>query len=325
MLFSKLIDLCALYDLHKKRSKEYQFSGVPEMDSEDIKEFYKVDHSINIQFYNEVSDLQKYKIAKFEYQSLIESGNPFNDLVSGEAYLNRNEDAPNVIFVHGWRMDSNERVKKIFHEKMIDLDWNLYYFTLPYHFAREPEESLFSGEYMVSANIQRTVKSTQQAVVDLRGLIHWIKKNKKGPVILIGVSLGGFITNLTALVESEIDVLTSVFYANRLSYSIWNTNPGKYIKKDLSVHGVTYDELLESWKITEPSQATPIMNQKNILLISAKYDQYVHMKDTSYLWEAWNKPTRYIYNCGHAGIVLKRKQIALDTIGFIRKRIFENE
>ncbi|MGI2763197.1 alpha/beta hydrolase [Bacillus cytotoxicus] len=261
MLFSKLIDLCALYDLHKKRSKEYQFSGGAEMDFEDINEFYKVDQSIDIQFYNEVSDLQKYEIAKFEYQSLIESGNPFNDLVSGEAYLNKNEDAPNVIFVHGWRMDSNERVKKIFHEKMIDLDWNLYYFTLPYHFAREP----------------------------------------------------------------EIDVLTSVFYANRLSYSIWNTNPGKYIKKDLSVHGVTYEELVESWEITEPSQATPIMNQENILLISAKYDQYVHMKDTSYLWEAWNKPMRYIYNCGHAGIVLKRKQIALDTIGFIRKRIFENE
>lgn len=139
------------------------------------------------------------------------------------------------------------------------------------------------------------------------------------------MSLGGFITNLTALVEPEIDVLTSVFYANRLSYSIWKTNPGKYIKKDLSVHGVTYEELVESWKITEPSQATPIMNQKNILLISAKHDQYVHMKDTSYLWEEWNKPTRYIYNCGHAGIVLKRKQIASDTIEFIRKRIFENE
>ncbi|MGM2743269.1 alpha/beta hydrolase, partial [Bacillus cereus group sp. Bce013] len=43
------------------------------------------------------------------------------------------------------------------------------------------------------------------------------------------------------------------------------------------------------------------------------------------LWEAWNKPTRYLYNCGHAGIVLKRKQIVLDTIEFIRKRIFESE
>ena len=78
---------------------------------------------------------------------------------------------------------------------------------------------------MISANIERTVVASRQAVADLRAFIQWIKSNKSGPVILIGVSLGGFITNLTATLESNIDVLVSVFYANRLSYSIWHTNP----------------------------------------------------------------------------------------------------
>ncbi|EEM38653.1 hypothetical protein bthur0004_54370 [Bacillus thuringiensis serovar sotto str. T04001] len=47
--------------MHKKRSKEYQFSGVPEMDFEDINEFYKVDRTINMHFNSEVSNLQKNK------------------------------------------------------------------------------------------------------------------------------------------------------------------------------------------------------------------------------------------------------------------------
>ncbi len=152
-------------------------------------------------------------------------------------------------------------------------------------------------------------------------MINWIKRNKKGPVILIGISLGGFITNLTALVEQEIDVLVSIFYANRLSYSIWNTNPGKFIRADLEFHGVTYEELVQHWKIIEPNQAMPIMNKENILLIAAKYDQYVHFQDTDYLWSSWDKPTRYMYHTGHAGIVLRRKKIAFDTIEFIRRRI----
>ena len=59
-------------------------------------------------------------------------------MVSGEVYLNSNENAPNVIFVHGWRMDSNARIKNIFHKDMLNLGWNMYYFTLPYHFEREP-------------------------------------------------------------------------------------------------------------------------------------------------------------------------------------------
>ncbi len=32
---------------------------------------------------------------------------------------------------------------------------------------------------MVSANIERTVQATRQAVADLRALIKWIKTNKK--------------------------------------------------------------------------------------------------------------------------------------------------
>ena len=98
---------------------------------------------------------------------------------------------------------------------------------------------------MVSANIERTVQATKQAVADLRALIKWIKTNKNGPLILIGISLGGFITNLISLVEEEIDVLASIFYANRLSYSIWNTIPGKFIREDLEHHGVTYDDLID--------------------------------------------------------------------------------
>lgn len=218
-------------------------------------------------------------------------------------------------------MESNDKVKKIFHNQIMKLGWNMYYYTLPFHFDREPNDSLYSGEFMVSANIERTVQSTQQAVVDLRTLINWIKTYKEGPIVLIGISLGGFITNLTALVEPDIDVLASIFYANRLSYSIWKTDPGKYIKSDLENHGVTYQELIDYWNITEPSQALPKVKKENILLITAKYDEYVHFEDTEYLWSSWDRPTRYIYSCGHAGIVLKRKKIGIDTLNFIRNRI----
>lgn len=323
LIFSKLIDRYALYDLHKKRSGEFQYTSLSNtaLDIKDIEFFYKVQPS-NIHFNIKHAKQEKeYMVGKFKYKSSVQSGDSRNDSVTGELFLHENEDAAHVIFVHGWRMDSNERVKKIFHDHMTNLKWNMYYFTLPYHFERKPNQSLFSGEYMVSANIERTVQATRQAVADLRTLIKWIKANKNGPLILIGISLGGVITNLTALVESDIDVLASIFYANRLSYSIWKTNPGKFIRKDLEHHGVTYNDLIDYWKITEPSQALPKVKKENILLISGKHDLYVHREDTDYLWASWEKPTRYIYTCGHAGIVLKRKKIATDTINFIQNRL----
>ncbi|MFD0084245.1 alpha/beta hydrolase [Priestia megaterium] len=324
MLFSKLIDHYALNDLHKDRSEEYQYyidsAHIPI--NIDRETFFEVPASLSDIGLNITSKDKGYSIGEFGFESLIPSGDDLNDYVRGEAYLNESESKPNVIFVHGWRMKGFDRVKKIFHNSIMNnLGWNMYYYTLPYHLERQPETSLYSGEFMVSANINRTVESTRQAIVDLRALIQWIKNNKQGPVIIIGVSLGGFISNLVATLESEIDALVSIFYSNRLSYSIWNTIPGKYIRQDLETHGVNYNDLVKYWELTEPNQATPKMNKDNILLISAKHDQYVHIQDADLLWESWGKPTRYVYNCGHAGIVLKRKKIAKDTISFLQNKL----
>ncbi len=324
MLLSKLIDYYALYDLHKDRSKENQyhidFDHAPTNIDRDV--FFEVPSSLAGIDLNITSKENGYSIGDFGFESLRPSGDHPNDYVRGESFLNEVGNKPNVIFVHGWRMKGFDRVKKIFHDSIMNnLGWNMYYYTLPYHLERQPEASLYSGEFMVSANINRTVESTRQAIVDLRALIQWMKNNKQGPVIIIGVSLGGFISNLVATLESEIDALVSIFYSNRLSYSIWNTIPGKYIRRDLESHGVNYNDLVKYWELVEPNQALPKINKENILLISAKHDQYVHIQDADLLWESWGKPTRYVYNCGHAGIVLKRKKIKKDTISFLQNKL----
>ena len=324
LLLSKLIDYYALYDLHKDRSKENQyhidFDHAPTNIDRDV--FFEVPSPLADIDLNITSKENGYSIGEFGFESLRPSGDHPNDYVRGESFLNEVGNKPNVIFVHGWRMKGFDRVKKIFHDSIMNnLGWNMYYYTLPYHLERQPEASLYSGEFMVSANINRTVESTRQAIVDLRALIQWMKNNKQGPVIIIGVSLGGFISNLVATLESEIDALVSIFYSNRLSYSIWNTIPGKYIRRDLESHGVNYNDLVKYWELVEPNQALPKINKENILLISAKHDQYVHIQDADLLWESWGKPTRYVYNCGHAGIVLKRKKIEKDTISFLQNKL----
>lgn len=52
-------------------------------------------------------------VGQFKYKSSVQSDDSRNDSVTGELFLHKNENAPHVIFVHGWRMDSNERVKNI--------------------------------------------------------------------------------------------------------------------------------------------------------------------------------------------------------------------
>ncbi|MCM3603137.1 alpha/beta hydrolase [Robertmurraya korlensis] len=323
MLISKFIDRYALYDLHKKKSKISHYLTPQDITQETIdrETFYK-SNPVNVTI--DLSSTEKdYKIGSFAFNSSLPSGITNNDMVKGDVFLNEDEEnKPNIIFVHGWRMESFDRIKKIFHDRIMnEFGWNMYYFPLPFHFQRQPEDSLYSGELMISANINRTVDSTRQGIVDLRTLINWLKINKKGPIYLVGVSLGGWITNLAATLEEEIDGIVSIFYANKLSHSIWNTIPGKFIKKDLEQNGVTYEDLERYWDILDPSQAKPKVNKNNILLISGRFDQYIDLNDANHLWEAWGKPPRHIYNCGHAGIVLQRTKIATDTLSFIHERV----
>jgi len=181
--------------------------------------------------------------------------------------------------------------------------------------------SLYSGEYFVSADVNRTLKSEQQAVSDIRALISYIKAKKEGKIIIIGLSIGGITTNLLSEVEENIDVLISLFYANDLSFTIFETEAGKYIKKDFLKNNFSYGLLKESWKVINPSLRKPILDLSKILLVSGKYDKYVINKDTNILWENWAKPERFMYSCGHSGIVLSKDKVKKDILKFIDKRV----
>lgn len=320
---AELIDKFALIDLHRKKSGKFHFNKslqIPDINN-DLNCFYPTPSLPDIIF-NQKDQNGAYNVGKFYYESQIDNG-PSNKYSTGLYYENENSNqVANVIFVHGWRMDNLSRIRRIYNKPFSMLGFNMYYFTLPCHFEREPAESLYNGELMISADIHRTLTSVKQAVTDLRAMIKWIRANRKGKIILIGVSLGGFITNLTGVIEKEIDALISVFYANSIAYSVWNTIPGKYIKKDFEQGGFTYDQLKEAWAIINPSLFKPVVRKENILLISGIYDHFVVLEDTDQLWESWERPERIVYNIGHAGIVLHNRKIAKDSVSFIKRRCY---
>lgn len=318
-LLAYLIDSYALYDLHKKRSNKFHYyKGISTPPAvSDLHTFYTVPETPGIIFEFQ-SQNEGYNIGKYKYESSIRDNDDSNRYSTGTCYVNaNNRQQVSAILVHGWRMNSFSRIDNIYLKPFMDLGYDIYHFTLPHHFERTPAISLYNGELMVSANIDRTLLSVKQAISDLRALISFIKEIRNQKVILVGISLGGFITNLASVIEEKIDILISVMYANSIAFSVFKSIPGKYMKGDFETHGFTYEELKEYWAITEPSNFKPVVKKENILLISGRYDRYVLGQDTDLLWDAWDKPKRLLYPSGHAGIVLYRDRIAKDSMKFI--------
>lgn len=319
-LFHGVLDNIGLHDLHKNRSIKSQFKNdADKVSIEDFDKFYSTPKIPNIEFIEEKRE-KKHNIGKFKFESEINNGIS-NKYSSGTYCTNTafdGDDNINCIIIHGWRMDKLEVINKMFDKNFMKEGYNIYYYTLPYHFEREPKESTYNGEFMVSSNLDRSLLSIRQAVSDVRALIYWLKKHKKGKIVVIGVSLGGAISNLVGATERDFDGLVSLIYANSLAYSVWNTSPGKYIKKDCVDNNFTYSELKDYWKIIEPSNFSPLICKDKILLMSGMYDKYVHIEDTSTLWEAWGRPKRLLYRCGHSGFIVKRREIYKEVLSFIK-------
>ena len=61
--------------------------------------------------------------------------------------------------------------------------------SLPYHDARMPPE-LHRADYIVSANVGRTVQVCRQAVLDARRAVDWLESRGYERIGILGTSLG---------------------------------------------------------------------------------------------------------------------------------------
>lgn len=312
---AQMLDHVGLLLLHRKRSKQSHYVQLDDF------QLIKLDGmsmfvpcSVPKISFDQQKAEQSYSIGKFAYHC-----SESNSHALGEYHLSGfHREAVNVILVHGWRMDSLAKLEKLFLKKFKQEKYNLFFVKLPHHFERAQNAS-YSGEHFISADVMGTVEHVRQAVMEIRALIQWIKHNEYGKVVLLGVSLGGYITNLVSVVEEKIDALVSVLYANKLSYAIWHTPVGRYIKQDIEQNGFTYEQLQQCWRMIEPEYWSPKLARDRILLLSGQYDCYVHGIDSQQLWQNWKRPERKNYPCGHAGIVLCKNKISTDVIRFMKK------
>ena len=75
--------------------------------------------------------------------------------------------------------------------------------SLPYHDARMPP-SLHRADYIVSANVARTVQVCRQAVMDARRAVAWLERQGYERIGILGTSLGSCLAMLTAAHEPSI-------------------------------------------------------------------------------------------------------------------------
>lgn len=127
---------------------------------------------------------------------------------NASAWVLRRDDRPRpwLVVIHGFGMGTPFIDQMAFRVGRLhdELGINIAGVTLPAHGARRP--SPLSGEHFLSFDLMHAVHGLSQALWDVRRLLTWVRAQEPTALGVTGVSLGGYMTALTAAFESDLDL-----------------------------------------------------------------------------------------------------------------------
>jgi dienelactone hydrolase len=142
--------------------------------------------------------------------------------------------------------------------------------SLPYHDARMPPE-LTRADYIVSANITRTVQVCRQAVLDSRRAVAWLRQQGFERIGILGTSLGSCLAMLTAAHEPLIRAQALNHVSPWFADVVWRGLSTRHVREGLNGH-IDLDRLRQLWRPISPWSYLDRLHQTRTLLVYARYD-----------------------------------------------------
>ena len=142
--------------------------------------------------------------------------------------------------------------------------------SLPYHDFRMPPE-LSRADYIVSANIARTLGVCRQAVLDSRRAIAWLARQGFERIGILGTSLGSCLAMLTTAHEPLIKAQALNHVSPRFADVVWRGLSTQHVRQGLE--GRIDLELLRTlWRPISPASYYEQVRHAQTLLVYARYD-----------------------------------------------------
>jgi len=142
--------------------------------------------------------------------------------------------------------------------------------TLPYHERRMPPP-LHRADYIVSANVARTVQVCRQAVLDARRAIAWLASQGYDRIGILGTSLGSCLALLTTAHEPLVAAQALNHISPYFADVVWRGLSTQHVRDGFDGH-INLDELRPLWAPISPRLYLDRIHDRQTLLVYAKYD-----------------------------------------------------
>lgn len=144
--------------------------------------------------------------------------------------------------------------------------------SLPYHDGRMPD-GFTRADYMVSANIGRTIQSVRQSVLDIRRTADWLFAQGYKHVGLVGSSIGSCVSWLAFIHDPRFAAGVFNMVSSWFGDVVWRALTTTHIRRALEAE-VNAEDIREAWKTISPAAYAHRLAgvRRPALCISNKYD-----------------------------------------------------
>ena len=261
---------------------------------------------------------------QIHFSSPIQTATPENNQVYGDLFESKKSKSAVIILGH-WNANkpTYNRLARIYSMSGI----SALRISLPYHDERRPKTMPIASGLM-SSDLNLTVESLRQAVIEARMGIKWLKQQGYTRIGLVGASLGSAIALLTACHEPEVEAMVGYLTASSIADIVWKGSATQHLKKAFE-KDFDVKTLRDVWSCVNPGSYLNHLARPNFSMHVgwARFDTIcptVQTKRMLVQLKKLNVPVEsYSYACGHNTLALSPfiQASGLRGIDFMRKKL----
>jgi pimeloyl-ACP methyl ester carboxylesterase len=203
-----------------------------------------------------------------------------------------------IVALHGFGM-GNPRIDAtaLMASELFDMGFHVALLTLPFHGKRK--SGLVSGRLFASPDVAQLTEAVVQSVHDVVRAVDWLRAELGGPVGLLGLSLGGYVTALTAGLVERLDfavpMVAPVCFGD-LAYRFM-TASRRY--RDARGSRLEYEEFRDLYRVHSPLTHALRLRHDRVLIVAGRGDRIVPTEHPNWLWAHWDRPRIHWLAGGH--------------------------
>lgn len=242
-----------------------------------------------------------YSVYNITFPSPVQNANPPNGTVYVEYYTPRSAGQhPGVVLLHHWGV-VNLSPERQLAKTLVESGIATAIMIMPYHLQRTPP-GFESGTAMIGPNVQRMVRSIEQAEVEISSLVSWLKSRPEidpNRIGIVGVSLGAIIGALSIDRSNQFNAAVLILGGADVAKIVWESPITYKARRGLREQGYTEARLRTELAPIEPLNTVAPMPKGSLLMVNGLYDPVITRQETADLWNAFGRPEIIWVEAGH--------------------------